>query len=201
MITKTALEHGHDVTALVRSPEKLENQRLPFLKRDILQIERTDIQPFSVVINAFGAPVGHEDLYINSTQHLLHVFKDLPTRLIVVGGSGSLYADKANQQQLIDLVPEGQLPREILATGQTAAKAFNLIKTHQDVQWTSATPPTFFDAQGTFTGHYQLGTDYLLENTARESYISYADFALAIVEELTNQQFIQKRFTAVGYRL
>jgi putative NADH-flavin reductase len=66
MITKTALEHGHDVTALVRSPEKLENQRLPFLKRDILQIERADIQPFSVVINAFGAPVGHEDLYINS---------------------------------------------------------------------------------------------------------------------------------------
>lgn len=63
------------------------------------------------------------------------------------------------------------------------------------------TPPTFFDAQGTLTGHYQLGTDYLIENTASESYISYADFALAIVEELTNQQFIQKRFTTVGDRL
>lgn len=144
MITKIALEHGHEVTALVRSPEKLKNQRLPFLKRDILQIERADIQPFSVVINAFGAPVGHENLYINSTQHLLHVFKDLPIRLIVVGGSGSLYADKASQQQLIYLVPEGKLPREILATGQAAAKAFNLIKTHQDVQWTSADSTNLF---------------------------------------------------------
>lgn len=195
------LEQGHEVTALVCSPDKLRIHNLPFLKRDILQITRADIQPFSAVINAFGAPVGHEALYINSTQHLLHVFKELPTRLIVVGGSGSLYADKTDQQQLIDLVPAGQLPPEILATGKAAAKAFNLIKAHQDVQWTSATPPNFFDAHGTFTGHYQLGTDYLLEHAAGESYISYDDFVLAIIEELKKQQFIQQRFTAIGDRI
>ena len=33
-----------------------------------------------------------------------------------------------------------------------------------------------------------------------ESYISYADLALAIIDELKNKKFIQKRFTAVGER-
>lgn len=200
MITKTALEQGFDVTAIVCSPEKLANHHVPFLKRDILKITREDIQPFLAIINAFGASTGHEGQYIESTQHLLNVFKGVSTRLIVVGGSGSLYADKTDQKQLIELVSEGQLPPEILATGRAAAKAFKLIKDSQDVRWTSATPPTFFDVRGPFTGRYQLGTDYLIENVDGESYISYADFALAVVEELTNKQFIQKRFTAVGER-
>lgn len=201
VITSTALEHGYGVTAFVRSPEKLENNHIAFLKRNIFEITHEDIQPFSAIINAFGAPIGHEDQYIKSTQHLLKIFKDTSIRLIVVGGSGSLYASTTNHKQLIDLVPKGQLPPEILATGQAAAKAFNLIKDSSAVQWTSATPPTFFDAQGKFTGHYILGTDYLLENKTGESYISYADFALAIIEELTNRRFIQKRFTAVSEHL
>lgn len=43
-----------------------------------------------------------------------------------------------------------------------------------------------------------MGTGYLIQNAAGESYISYLAFAQAIIDELFNAQFIGKRFTAVG---
>ena len=57
-----------------------------------------------------------------------------------------------------------------------------------------------YDANGARTGKYVLGGDDLILNSKNESYISYADLALAIIDELKNKKFIQKRFTAVGER-
>ena len=45
-----------------------------------------------------------------------------------------------------------------------------------------------------------LGDDNLILNSKNESYISYADLAIAIIDELKNGAFVQKRFTAVGER-
>ena len=40
----------------------------------------------------------------------------------------------------------------------------------------------------------------MILNSQNESYISYADLALAVIDELKNRNFVQKRFTAVGER-
>ena len=50
-------------------------------------------------------------------------------------------------------------------------------------------PLTFFDAKGPRTGEYELGTDYLINNRDGESYLSYADAAIAIVDEIEKKQF------------
>ncbi|WP_206735630.1 hypothetical protein [Succinivibrio dextrinosolvens] len=48
------------------------------------------------------------------------------------------------------------------------------------------------------TGSYTLGGEEFIVNKANESYISYADYAIALVDKIKNAKFIQKRFTAVG---
>lgn len=50
-------------------------------------------------------------------------------------------------------------------------------------------------------GRYQLGQDVLLTNSQGESYISYADLAIAMVDEIENAAHIKQRFTVVGERL
>ena len=54
-------------------------------------------------------------------------------------------------------------------------------------------PAGDYDDQGTRTGKYVIGGDNLILNSKNESYISYADLAIAIIDELKI-----KCFTAVG---
>ena len=53
---------------------------------------------------------------------------------------------------------------------------------------------------GRRTGTYQLGSEWVILNQAQESYISYPDYVIALLDEVENPQFICKRFTAVGER-
>lgn len=50
--------------------------------------------------------------------------------------------------------------------------------------WTYVSPAGDYDANGARTGKYVLGGDDLILNSKNESYISYADLALAIIDEL-----------------
>ena len=83
---------------------------------------------------------------------------------------------------------------------RAATESFFELKTKSDVLWTYVSPAGDYDANGARTGKYVLGGDDLILNSKNESYISYADLALAIIDELKNKKFIQKRFTAVGER-
>ena len=46
--------------------------------------------------------------------------------------------------------------------------------------------------------HINLEKIIFLVNSKGESYISYADFAIAVVDEIENPQHINERFTVVG---
>ena len=66
--------------------------------------------------------------------------------------------------------------------------------------WSNVSPAGDNDANGAPTGKKVVGGDNLILNSKNESYISYADLALAVIDELKNGAFVQKRFTAVGER-
>ena len=67
-----------------------------------------------------------------------------------------------------------------------------------DITWTFISPSAMFDAEGKRTGSYTAGKDHLLVNSKGESYISYADYAIAVVDEIENAKHINERFTVVG---
>lgn len=72
------------------------------------------------------------------------------------------------------------------------------LKNTEDINWTFISPSAVFDPEGKRTGAYKAGNDVLLVNSQSESYISYADYAIAVVDEIENAEHVNERFTVVG---
>ncbi|MED3834543.1 NAD(P)-dependent oxidoreductase [Peribacillus frigoritolerans] len=196
LILKEALTRGHEVTAIVRDEARVQIQGASVLEKDIFNLKEEDIKEFDIVVNAFGAAPGKEHLHVDAGKILIEAMKGAPqTKLIVVGGAGSLFVDEAKTIRVLD-TPE--FPKEYFATAFNQSKNLGDLQNATDIQWTFISPSAFFDPQGNRTGRYKLGKDNLLVNSKGESYVSYADFALAVLDEIENPQHINQRFTVVA---
>ncbi|MCK1985590.1 MULTISPECIES: NAD(P)-dependent oxidoreductase [Peribacillus] len=196
LILKEALTRGHEVTAIVRDEAKVQIQGASVLEKDVFDLKAEDIKVFDVVVNAFGAAPGKEHLHVDAGKILIDAMKGAPqTRLIVVGGAGSLFVDEAKTIRVLD-TPE--FPKEYFATAFNQSKNLGDLQNATGIQWTFISPSAFFDPQGNRTGGYKLGKDNLLVNSKGESYVSYADFALAVLDEIEIPKHINQRFTVVA---
>jgi uncharacterized protein len=195
LITQEALHRGHEVTAIVRSPEKVDNKDVDIVKKDIFDMKTEDIKEFDVVVNAYNSPQGEEHLHIKAHRVLINAFQGTDTRLIVVGGAGSLYVDEEQTTHLYD-TPD--FPDFVYPLASNMGKALDELKQTEDVKWTHLSPAAMFDPEGKRTGSYQKGKENVITNKAGESYISYADYAIALLDEIENPEHIEERFTVVG---
>jgi putative NADH-flavin reductase len=190
---KEALERGHDVTAIVRSASKITEQNAAVLEKDVFSLTTSDLNGFDVVVNAFGAPAGQEHLHVEAGNVLIEALKGAPhTRLLVVGGAGSLFVDEAKTTRVLE-APD--FPEAYLATAQNQGENLRILQGTDSIQWTFISPSAFFDPQGARTGSYKLGKDHLLVNAKGQSYVSYADYAIAVLDEIENPQHLNQRFT------
>jgi putative NADH-flavin reductase len=190
LVLEKALKAGMDVTAIVRSPEKL-TQDVPFIKRDILDITAEDLQGFDAIVDALRAPDGNEQLYIDATKHLIEVMQANPARLIVVGGTSSLYMDDSHTQRYIDLVDPSA---PFYPTAKFMADSSELLKA-SNLNWTFFSPAAWFDPRGAETGDYSMAGDVFEMNASEESYISMADYAAALISILENGQGIKQHIS------
>ncbi|KYG90586.1 hypothetical protein A0U40_06330 [[Bacillus] sp. KCTC 13219] len=195
LILKEAASRGHEMTAIVRDKVKLQNNNTAVIEKDVLKLTAADLTSFEVVVNAFGAPLGEEQAHINVGRTLIEALKGSATRLIVVGGAGSLYVDENKTLKLIDTE---EFPEVVKPTAKGQGRNLEELQQTTDLTWTFISPSAFFDAEGKRTGAYQLGKDRLLVNSKGESYISYADYAIAVVDEIENAQHLKQRFTVVA---
>lgn len=196
LIVKEAISRKHDVTAIVRDSVKVQEQGVTVIEKDLFALKVEDIQAFDVVVNAFGAPAGQEHLHVEAGRALIELMKGAPqTKLLVIGGAGSLFVDEAKTIRVLD-TPD--FPKEFLATASSQSKNLEDLQQANDIQWTFISPSAFFDAEGKRTGSYKAGKDNLLVNGKGESYVSYADFAIAVLDEIENPQHTNERFTVVG---
>ena len=65
------------------------------------------------------------------------------------------------------------------------------------MQWTFISPAGDFQPEGERTGEYILAGEELTLNSRGESIISYADYAIAMVDEITKGNHIQERISVV----
>ncbi|WP_203249038.1 NAD(P)-dependent oxidoreductase [Sporosarcina beigongshangi] len=196
LIAKEASERGHEVTAIVRNAAKLAAEKVAVLEKDVFSLKAEDLQSFDVVINAFGAPAGQEHLHVDAGKVLIEAVKgSSDTRLIVVGGAGSLFVDEAKTVRLVD-TPE--FPKEYFPTASNQGKNLEDLQNETDIKWTFISPAAFFNPEGKRTGSYQKGKDNFIVNAKGDSYVSYADFAIAVLDEIENPQHINERFTLVS---
>ena len=195
-LVNEALKQGYDVTAIVRNKE-YKNDDVKVVYKDVLELTKGDLAGFDAVISAFAAWTPETfGLHKKVAKHLADALSGTKTRLLVIGGAGTLYVDDKGTMAM----DTPSFPAGYMGVAKATAESFFELKGRTDVLWTYVSPAGDYDANGARTGRYVLGGDNLILNSKNESYISYADLALAVIDELKNGAFVQKRFTAVGER-
>lgn len=192
-LTQEAIKRGLDVTAIVRDTSKL-TQAVQAIEKNILELTTEDIKPFDVIINTFAAPLTDAELYRVMGKHLIDIFNNVSTRLIVVGGAGRLFVDETSTTHLFD-TPD--FPAFLIPSSKNQYESYLELKA-SSIKWTYVSPAAFFDPEGERTGNYAVGNDHLIFNSAGESYISYADLAVAIMDEAVSEKYLCTAITVVG---
>lgn len=193
LITKEAVDRGLDVTAIVRGENKSAASKS--VNKDIFNITAEDLKDFDVVVDAFGAWT-EEVLPLHSTslKVLCDALSGTNIRLLVVGGAGSLYVNPEHTAVVSD---SPDFPPQFLPLAQAQGKALTELRERKDVKWTFISPAGDFQAEGERTGKYILAGEELTLNDKGESIISYADYAIAMVDEIINGNHIQERISVV----
>ena len=194
LIVEEAVKRGMDVTAVVRGENQTVAQHT--LSKDLFDLTKEDLANFDVVVDAFGtwAP---ETLHLHSEslKHLADILSGSNVRLLVVGGAGSLYINKEHTMQVMDTP---NFPEMFKPLAQKQGKSLEELRARTDVKWTYISPAGDFRADGPRTGEYILAGEELTLNDKGESIISYADYAIAMVDEAEKGNHIQQRISTVG---
>lgn len=191
LIVKEALERGMDVTAIVRSANKTEAKKV--IQKDIMNLTREDLEGFDVVVDAFGVWYDEKmNLHSVTLNHLADILSGSSTRLLVVGGAGSLYTDQTHTMTISE-TPD--FPKAYLPVANGMGKALEELRKRNDVKWTYISPAAVFDPEGKRTGSYVLAGEEFTVNEKGESYISYADYAVALVDEAEKGKHIRERIS------
>ncbi|MCY9590836.1 NAD(P)-dependent oxidoreductase [Paenibacillus chitinolyticus] len=194
-ILKEAQERGHEVTAIVRDAAKVSAEGAALLEKDVFDLTASDLKAFDIVVNAFGAAPGQEHLHVDAGNVLIEALQGAPeTKLIVVGGAGSLFVDEAKTTRVLE-TPD--FPAAYFATASNQGKNLEILQNTAGIKWTFVSPSAIF-ALGKRTGQYRTGKDNLLVNSKGQSYVSYEDYAAAVLDEIEQPKHENERFTVVS---
>lgn len=194
LIVKEALGRGMDVTAVVRGENR--SAAAKAIVKDLFELTAADLEGFDVVVDAFGAwtpeTIGE---ILRAVKQLCGAVANTNTRLLIVGGAGSLYV---NQEHTATVADGPDFPDAFKPLAAAHDEALRYLRGRKDVKWTYVSPAGDFQAEGARTGAYILGGEELTLNSRGESTVSYADYAIAIVDEAAGGQHIQERISVVS---
>jgi len=188
-LLEEALRRGHSVVAIARNTDKL-------AVRPGVTVKQVD----ALDANALEQAISGSDVVISAAH-----FATLPAsavigpvkqagvnRLLVVGGAGSLLLPGGGR--VID--SEG-FPAEYKTEASAGAAFLDVLRQEKDLDWTFLSPSALFDGTER-TGKFRLGQDDLLVSSEGTSSISFADYAIAMIDEVETPKHSRQRFT-VGY--
>ncbi|MGM0219180.1 NAD(P)-dependent oxidoreductase [Enterococcus sp. AZ126] len=189
-ILKEAKKRGLDVTAVVRDAAKI-TDGTPVIEKDVYALKTEDISGFDVLVSALGF-WGDVSEFTGSTQHLIDILTNQKTRLYVVGGAGSLFV---NPEHTVRLSETPDFPEAFKPLATAMGKGLDLLEAANNVNWTYISPAAEFDAQGPATGEYVIAGEELETDKEGKSYISYADYAVAMVDDIEKNAHPNQRFS------
>ncbi len=198
-ILQEALDRGHEVTAIVLNPEKLQaHPKLHPQKGDVYNEDQMArlVAGQDAVISAFNPGWSNPDIYnqqIKGTRAIISGVKRAGIkRLLFVGGAGSLEVKPGVQS--VDLPG---FPAEYKQGALATREALTMLRQEAGLEWSVLSPSAdLFPGQR--TGQFRLGTDQLLKDADGKSRISVQDYAMAMIDEVEKPKHIRRRFT-VGY--
>ena len=185
-ITRELAARGHEVLAIARKPETIPAaQGVTAVAGDASKPAELAglIRGREAVVSALHFDVAAETLLSALRQ------AGVP-RLLVTGGAASLEVSPG--VRLIDAPDFPQDWKPFAMGGIAFLKDLRAVK---DVDWTFFSPATLI-FEGPRIGTYRLGGDQLVVDEKGESRISFADYALAMADELEQKRHSFSRFTA-----
>ena len=200
-ILKESLDRGHTVTAIVRHPEKLALQHpgLRVKPGDVLSGKSLAelMLGGDIVVSAYNPGWLNPQIAPETTrgyQAIISAVKEAKiSRLIVVGGAGSLYASSGERVMDTGEIPESYLP----AIEALAGVLYHLQQDETELDWAFFSPAGNIHS-GERTGKFRLGKDELIVDELGQSNISVQDYAMALLDEVEKPTHHRERFT-IGY--
>ena len=187
LVVKELLERNYDVVSIAKE----ETEGVKTLIKDALDLTKEDLNSFDVVIDAVGGWTPETIHNITDVMnHLADLLESSNTRLIVVGGAGSLYV---NKERTVTVDMGKDFPDSWKPLSNAHGKGLEKLRNSKDLKWTYN-----FVADGKRTGEYKLGGENLILNSNGESVISYADYALALVDVIESGKYIKERISVVS---
>ncbi|MBF4558388.1 NAD(P)-dependent oxidoreductase [Pseudomonas sp. p50] len=188
-LLEEALRRGHSVTAIARDTAKV-GQREGVISRNVDVLDA----------NALQAAVAGHDVVISAAP-----FATIPAgavigpvknagvkRLLVVGGAGSLLLPDGTR-----VIDSKGFPEAYKAEASAGALFLENLRQEKDLDWTFVSPSAEF-VEGERTGKFRIGQDDLLVSSEGRSWITFADYAIAMLDEVESPKHSRQRFT-VGY--
>jgi len=187
-ILQELARRGHEVTAIVRNPEKVQAQaNVTPKKGDVLNKDDLTalLKGHDVVISAVHFLQSDPKTLIDAVK------ASGAKRYLVVGGAGSLEVAPG-----VTLVSTPEFPAAYKDEATKGGEFLKLLEQEKELDWTFLSPSALF-VEGPRTGTFRLGKDQLLTNEKGSS-ISFEDYAIALVDEVEKPAHSRQRFT-VGY--
>ncbi|WP_253773419.1 NAD(P)-dependent oxidoreductase [Goodfellowiella coeruleoviolacea] len=218
-VVSEAVNRGHQVTAFSRDASGIQEDRPTVAWRSLdvfdaaaltgavagLDVLISGYQPGSAardLADAVRRSVADPTVYATVARNLLKALESHPrTRLIVIGGAGSLELApgvvRADSDELLhESLDALGLPREYAAAVRGHRDALNVLRTSNRL-WTYFSPAGDIHP-GERTGRFRIGGDQPVLDAQGRHRISIEDVAVALIDEVELPRHVQRRFT-VGY--
>jgi len=188
-LLEEALRRGHSVLAIARDPSRLQG-------RDGVTVQALDVTDSAALQKALAgvdAVLSAAHFATIEPHAIIEPVKRAGVkRLLVVGGAGSLLLPSGHR-----VIDSPDFPEAYKAEASAGVRFLEQLRQEQNLDWTFLSPSAEF-VEGERTGHYTLGKDHLLIGADGKSWISFADYAIAMIDELEKPAHSRQRFT-VGY--
>jgi hypothetical protein len=197
-IAAEALRRGHDVVGVVRDPAAVSS---PDPRITLVQGDATDADSIARIVRGSDAVVSaisprpnprglpQPSLPDNARALIAGLRKAGVRRVLYVGGASTL--EIAPGRQLLD---EPDFPQAYKAEALEGREALGIWRSEAaGLDWTFLSPAIEI-GPGERTGKYRTTDETILFDAHGKSFISFEDYAVAVLDELERPQHVGRRF-------
>ncbi|MGG7596456.1 NAD(P)-dependent oxidoreductase [Pseudomonas sp. WC1] len=185
-LLEEALRRGHSVVAIARNPSALQGRDGVTVKA----LDAKDSAALQAAVTGCDAVLSAAHFSTIEPGAIIEPVKRAGVkRLLVVGGAGSLLLPSGHR-----VIDSPDFPEAYKAEANAGVRFLDTLRQEPTLDWTFLSPSAEF-VEGQRSGHYTLGKDHLLIGADGKSWITFADYAIAMLDELEKPAHSRARFT------
>ncbi len=197
-IIQEAIQRGHQATGCARNTKRMDLIGSDFQLEafDVSQDQQKLInlmEKNNVTVSALRPVSSQENKLVSLTKTVLMAARNVDRPVYITGGAGVLKTGDGTDHTVLSA--PGFLPDSVRPIAEACAAQDALLEEFDDVDWTCLRPAAMLLHEKR-TGRYALGRHELVKTEDGQSQISYADFAVTMLDLIELQPAPRQRLTA-----